>query len=615
MFAQQTVRNNEPLLVLPLQPRTESKCILTELIESHQIRPHFHPVIDLITTSVLGYEILSRGAPPLAMPQQMFAEAKRLGMTWELETACRGAALRKISSLPEKLQSALFFINVSPDIFSDPRFLERFTQTMLKEFGIDQKQIVIEITEEKSFADYLHFERLVAHYANQGFKIALDDFGSGYSGLIALIASTPHYMKLDMVLVRDIHKHDYKQKLVKAIIAFASSVNARLIAEGVETLEELEVLVRYGVRYVQGFIFGLPESEPYDLAEAWKSTVKNLVAKYDLAKVDVDERIGSLVIRPMTIAKATLNCQSLDQIFKKATHLDHVVILDGESIIGMITRQLFYAKTGGAFGYELFHKKSIEFICKQRPLIVEEKMAVTSMANLAMDRLPDDLYDPVIIIDTQGKFLGTVTMKQVMTKAIELEVRSAKGVNPLTNLPGNNIIHRWIHEVLTWPEYSVIYADLDQFKGFNDVYGFLMGDEMLMLTSRVLSEWCDRLPEGTRLGHIGGDDFVIVSRGLIREEVMEALCRTFDHAKLDLFKHSDIERGYIEANDRQSTLIRMPLVTLSLAVIDSGSVLANPHPALFSECAASLKKKVKRLTSATGKSGFAYEQRQPVIKI
>ena len=149
----------------------------------------------------------------------------------------------------------------------------RFTQALLKEYGIDQKQIVIEITEEKSFADFLHFEKLVAHYANQGFKIALDDFGSGYSGLITLIASTPHYMKLDMALVRDIHKHDYKQKLVKAIIAFASSVNARLIAEGVETVEELEVLIRYGIRYAQGFLFGLPESEPYALTDVTKITM------------------------------------------------------------------------------------------------------------------------------------------------------------------------------------------------------------------------------------------------------------------------------------------------------------------------------------------------------
>jgi EAL domain-containing protein (putative c-di-GMP-specific phosphodiesterase class I) len=233
MLDAQMTYNSKLLFLPPQQQEAGGKRVLNELIETQQIRPHFQPVIDLITTSVLGFEILSRGAPPLAMPQQMFAEAKRLGMTWELETACRSAALRKISSLPETIQSALFFINVSPDIFSDPRFVERFTQTMLREFGIDQKQIVIEITEEKSVADYMHFEKLVAHYANQGFKIALDDFGSGYSGLITLIASTPHYLKLDMALVRDIHKHDYKQKLVKAIIAFASSVNARLIAEGV----------------------------------------------------------------------------------------------------------------------------------------------------------------------------------------------------------------------------------------------------------------------------------------------------------------------------------------------------------------------------------------------
>ena len=609
MFNTQAALKERPQPLHPHQDRV-GKNALSDLIDNHQIQPHFHPVVDLITASVMGFEILSRGVPPLVSPLQMFTEAKNSGMTWELEKACRRAALRKISLLSDELRSALFFINVSPDIFSDPRFIEHFTETMLKKYGIDQKQIVIEITEEKSFADFMQFEKLVAHYANQGFKIAIDDFGSGYSGLITLIASTPHYMKLDMALVRDIHKHDYKQKLVKAIIAFASSVNARLIAEGVETLEELEVLVRYGVRYVQGFIFGRPESEPYNLTEEWKSTISGLVARYDLAKVEVDERIGSLVIRPMTIPKGTMNCQTLDQIFKKATHLDHVVILDGENIAGMITRQLFYGKTGGAFGYELFHKKPIESVCKQRPLIVDEKITVTSLANLAMDRLPDDLYDPVIIIDGQGRFMGTVTMKQVMTKSVELEVRSAMGVNPLTNLPGNNIIHRWIHEVLAWPEYSVVYGDLDNFKVFNDVYGFLMGDEMLMLTSLVMTEWCDHLPEGTRLGHLGGDDFVIVSRGLIGEEEMAALCSSFDQAKLDLFKHGDIERGYLEAHDRQGNPVRLPLVTLSLAVIDSGSILTDPHPALFSECAASLKKKVKKLSHLTGRSNFAYEQRK-----
>jgi EAL domain-containing protein (putative c-di-GMP-specific phosphodiesterase class I) len=245
----QLVAQTNPWLKLITRTRsTDMENSVGDFIKSVQIRPHFHPIVDLFAASVLGFEVLSRGTPPLATPREMFAEAKRLGATWELERACRVAALQEISRLPDAFRSLLYFINVSPDIFGDPRFVEKFTQERLREFGIDQKQIVIEITEEKSFEDYKHFGALIAHYTNQGFKIAMDDFGSGYSGLINLIATTPHYLKLDMAIVRDVHKHDYKQKLVKAITAFASSVNARLIAEGVERLEELEVLVRYGVR-------------------------------------------------------------------------------------------------------------------------------------------------------------------------------------------------------------------------------------------------------------------------------------------------------------------------------------------------------------------------------
>jgi GGDEF domain-containing protein len=273
-----------------------------------------------------------------------------------------------------------------------------------------------------------------------------------------------------------------------------------------------------------------------------------------------------------------------------------VILLDGDSIAGMITRQNFYAETGGAFGYQLFQKKPIEVVCKPNPLIVEDKMTVTMMAKLAMDRHSEDLYDPVLVVDAEGKFMGTVTMKQVMTKSLELEIRSAMGVNPLTGLPGNNAIHRWIHDALTWSEYSIIYIDLDHFKVYNDTYGFLMGDEMLCLTARVLGDWLNRLPEGARLGHIGGDDFVIVNRGIIREEALECLCSGFDAEKLGLFKNDDVERGCIlGAADRQGNPLITPLITMSLAVIDSSKVWADPHPALFSEVAASLKKKVRRV--------------------
>jgi EAL domain-containing protein (putative c-di-GMP-specific phosphodiesterase class I) len=189
-------------------PCSDKNFQVNEFIEAVQVRPHFHPIIDVFTGSSLGFEILSRGSFLFETPDKIFEEARRLGAIWELEKACRVAALKKIAALPEELRSLTYFINVSPAAFTYPRFIERFTQARLQEYGIDQNQIVIEITEKMTFPDYGYFEKLISHYTDQGFKIALDDFGSGYSGLITLIASTPHYLKLDMAIVRDIHKHE-----------------------------------------------------------------------------------------------------------------------------------------------------------------------------------------------------------------------------------------------------------------------------------------------------------------------------------------------------------------------------------------------------------------------
>ena len=171
-------------------PQACDKFLVNEFIEAVQVRPNFHPIIDLFTGSVLGFEVLSRGVFPFETPGKMFEEARRLDATWDLEKACRVAALKKIATLPESFRSSQYFINVSPDVFTDPRFIERFTQARLQEYGVDQRQIVIEITEKMTFSDYRHFEQLVSRYTAQGFKIALDDFGSGYSYKVLIEEAT-----------------------------------------------------------------------------------------------------------------------------------------------------------------------------------------------------------------------------------------------------------------------------------------------------------------------------------------------------------------------------------------------------------------------------------------
>jgi len=228
-------------------------------IDETFIEPVFQPIVDLRLRQPLGYEILSRGPDPFRDPILLFDRARDLSVTWELERACRLAALHAVASLPLSLRlSSLFFINISPDVLNDPRFVAGFTLAALQEHGIRRDNIVIEITERVTIIDYTRFEEAIRHYARQKFRIALDDFGSGHSGLLTLIRCEPQFLKLDMAVVRGVDRDRYKHKIVKSVVALADNVGATLIAEGVETQGELEALRALGVHYAQGFLLGRP---------------------------------------------------------------------------------------------------------------------------------------------------------------------------------------------------------------------------------------------------------------------------------------------------------------------------------------------------------------------
>ncbi len=241
----------------------------------YAIETHFQPIVDVRTGDILGYELLSRGAGSLCAPAALFETAALYGETWELERTCRLAALSAIAALPEAARAEhLFFLNVSPDVLENQRFVSGFTLAMLKAHGVSQSRIVIEITERVSISDYARFEATIRHYADQGFRIALDDFGSGHSGLMTLISTRPHYLKLDMAITRDVHHDPYKQMIVKSVVALAENIGAELVAEGVERWEEMESLVTYGVRFVQGFLLGRPSQVPRVLADSLRAQLR-----------------------------------------------------------------------------------------------------------------------------------------------------------------------------------------------------------------------------------------------------------------------------------------------------------------------------------------------------
>src|SRR5262249_442941 len=360
--------------------------------------------------------------------------------------------------------------------------------------------------------------------------------------------------------------------LVKSLVAFAASVDAALIAEGVETWEELETLARLGVRYAQGFLFARPARLPAESPPEVRNELRRVIRQFNYRESHLTETVGPLVIRCATIRERQKRGEDVDRMFRREPGLDHLVIVRDDRPVGLVTRQHYYFRTGGPVGYHLFQWKPAEDLARRAPLIVEDSINVTALAQLAMGRPPHELYDPVIVTDAEGRLIGTVTIRQLLMRSTALEVQSAQGSSPLTGLPGNRSIERWILNALDQPSACVLYADLDRFKEYNDCYGFLRGDEMIRCLARVLSRALSAISPDARLGRIGGDDFVIVSPTTVDPAGVAKLCAQFDAGKLDLFDPHDVERGYFRATDRRGQEVSVPLITLSVAVVPSESV-------------------------------------------
>ncbi len=179
--------------------------------------------------------------------------------------------------------------------------------------------------------------------------------------------------------------------------------------------------------------------------------------------------------------------------------------------------------------------------------------------------------------------------------------KSALDANPLTKLPGNSSIIESLKDKLDEDiDFAFAYIDIDNFKSYNDKYGFLRGDEVIMMTSRLIATTVYDISKAKRrnvqkyifIGHIGGDDFVIMSHNDDILEISNAIIANFDKIVVSFYDNTDKERGYIEAYGRQKNLQRFPIMSLSIAIIENANKKIT-HYGQISEIASGLKKTAK----------------------
>lgn len=253
-----------------------------DILENQRIRPVFQPIVSLKDGKIIGYEALSRIVEPreITCSEELFHLAGIYGKVWELEQLCRGKILEKYHNL-KRTEGQKLFLNVNPIVIHDKEFCAGFTRGYLKQYGVNLKNIVFEVTERNAIDDVKGFKDTIRHYKSQGYQIAVDDAGSCYSGLNLICDIVPHYLKLDILLIKDIHKDAIKCAMVKAMVEFANLANIQLIAEGIECEEELKMLLKLGVHNGQGFFLRKPDEELKPVENA----AMEVIQKYHKKKI------------------------------------------------------------------------------------------------------------------------------------------------------------------------------------------------------------------------------------------------------------------------------------------------------------------------------------------
>lgn len=573
-----------------VEETSELQKSLTRIIENEEIRTVFQPIISLRDGSILGYEALSRGPvnSPLQNPDALFGVATGCGKLWDLELLCRTKALESAYKSGAEIK---LFLNVNPHIIHDEKFKRGFTKEYLGKFDIDPENLIFEITEKSAITDLCGFKKTIDHYKKQNYQIAIDDAGAGYSGLNMITDIHPHYIKLDMNLVRDIDKDAYKKALVKSLYEFCRLANVSMIAEGVETVEELYALIDIGVHYAQGYFIQKPEScihaieKPVLGSIQSRNTKRNHIYNHYLSNIYIGNLCtGNPVVAPSDMA------ESVYDIFLKNELLSGVTVVDNGFVAGTITRTRIDHIMSGQFGYSLHAKRPISFIMDTYPLVTDFTIPIDKVSTLAMSRPAGTLYD-YIVVKQDDRYQGIVTIKDLLEKTMEIEVSNARHQNPLSGLPGNLMIEHHLTKCVSSVEpFTVLYIDLDNFKAYNDVYGFEKGDCVIRYVANLLHE---TIPVGNFIGHVGGDDFIAVISSYEADKTCTLLIDRFDRGITEFYCADDLKRNYIITKNRKGELDQFPIMTVSIAGISNqNKYFENIYQ--LSEQASVIKKRCKQ---------------------
>ncbi|MBV5279412.1 MAG: GGDEF domain-containing protein, partial [Campylobacteraceae bacterium] len=490
---------------------------------------------------------------------------------YPLDIQLREKAIHKFSLLPFSKNIKLFY-NLDNRITLMPDFQFGYTSKLLGKYEMETSDICFELSEKHQIGFYAGVDKIVLGlYKDQGYKMAIDDFGVGFSGLQMLYNADPDFIKIDRFFIQDIHKSKKKKLFVSSIVQIAQAMGIFTIAEGVECEEEYLECKRLGCNMVQGFFVQKPTRNVGEILPSYDSLKDvsqrdkresgkiNNIEKYlqKINYVSVDSSIDAVY----ELLRENKNTNFIPVLEKDLTPLGIIKETEIKSYIySTYGKALLYNITKGSLKQLVTHCGTVDI---NDP--IEKILKIYAF---------DDDNDGVLITKDE-KYIGYLSSKTLLDIINEKNIVDAKDQNPLTGLAGNRIINEFVATSMEENEkVMMVYFDFDNFKPFNDYYGFRKGDRAITLFADILRSSVGF--EECLVGHVGGDDFFL---GWVFKEddtfekiykIVVGIIEKFSNDVKSFYCENGLSSGFIMAKNREGVLQRFTLMTVSAAVICSG---------------------------------------------
>lgn len=568
---------------------------LEEIVAGRKLSALFQPIISLDSGEFLGYEGLIRGPAdsPLHSPISLFGAAEKQGLSLQVEMLSRQIVLEAYAKLD--LPGHLF-LNVSPETLTDPSFKNGQTLAYMRELGINPERVIIEITENQPTFDFAAMRAALLHYRGMGFQIAIDDLGEGFSSLRLWSELRPEFIKIDMHFVQGVDRDPIKLQFLKSIQSIAESCGTRVIAEGVETEAELRVVKDLGIALGQGYFIARPSPVPPAQANDATNGIICAASRGTAQIAGTPRRAQTRAHKLLTYVEPVQPETLIDQLFDRfnADPALHIIpVTRNGAPCGLINRYRFIDRFAKPFQRELHGKKPCTDIIADAPLLVEKNMPIEELSHFLSEADSRHLADGFIITEG-GRYIGVASGQDLLRELTQMQLEAARHANPLTLLPGNVPINDHIERLLqSGAPFVACYCDLDHFKPFNDTYSYRKGDEMIQLTGRILSWACD--PKHDFIGHIGGDDFILLLQSRDWKTRCEQALRSFQQAAPLLFDAAHLRAGGYRSENRDGTMQFHPLTSLSIGATQvAAGQFTSHHEVSAAMCEA--KKMAKKIS-------------------